>query len=138
MSRTALRLSALAAVGVALVPAGVGAATPKLVKKSSGPLSATLAPPASKPKIKTNIPIKVTATLKGKPAHATALYEFLFAGTVVSTQNPYGKKPYRFTGSFKDNLVFPAGAVGQPLTFRVVVKAGGHTVNLDAPVTAQK
>jgi hypothetical protein len=136
MSRT-LRIIAAVAV-LAIVPAGSSLAAGKLVKKSSGPLTATLAPPASKPKANKNIPIKVTATLKGKPAHATAIYEFLFAGTVVSTQNPYGKKPYRFTGSFKDNLVFPPSAVGQPLTFRVVVKAGGHTVNLDAPVDAQK
>ena len=122
---------------LAIVPAAAGAAAPKLVKRSSGPLTATLAPPARKPKINTKVPIKVTATLNGKPAHATAVYEFLFLGSVVSTQNPYGKKHYSFTGHFSDNLVFPKSAVGQPLTFRVVVKARGRTVNLDAPVTAQ-
>lgn len=124
---------------LAIVPAAVVAAAPKLVKKSSGPLTATLAPPASKPKINTNVPITVTATLNGKPAHATAVYEFLFFGAVVGgPQHPYGKNPYRFTGHFSDNLVFPKSAVGQPLTFRVVVKAGGHAVNLDAPVTAHQ
>jgi hypothetical protein len=48
---------------------------------------------------------------------------------VVSTQYPaphggHATKPYRFYGHFADTLTFPKRSVDQPLTFRVVVKAG--------------
>jgi len=139
MSRILRSASAgLGAALAALVPVAADASGSKLVTASSGPLRATLTPPARTPKINTKVPLRVTATLHGKPAHATALYEFVFAGMVVSTQNPYGKKPYAFTGHFRDTLDFPAQAAGQPLTFRVVVKAGGHTVNLNSPVTPRR
>jgi hypothetical protein len=139
MSRTARTASiCLTAALVGLGPALALAAKPKLVRASSGPLSATLTAPPAKPKINTSIPITVTATLAGKPAHATAVYEFLFAGAVVSTQYVHGNRHFSFTGHYGDTLDFPKSAVGQPLTFRVVLKADGRTVNLNAPVTAQQ
>jgi len=129
LSRVTVALAVLASIAGASATSA-GAAAP-LVKGSSGPLTATLAPSTHTPKTNKNWPISVTATLGGKPAHATAAYEFLFAGMVVSTQYPYNNKHYSFTGHFKDNLVFPPSSVGQPLTLQVVIKAAGHTVNLD-------
>lgn len=114
--------------------AAVAFAAP-LVKQTSGPLTATLAPSTHTPTINKNWPITVTATLSTKPAHATAAYEFLFGGIVVNTQYPKYNKHFSFTGHFSDNLVFPKASVGQPLTLRVVIKASGHTVNLNWAVT---
>lgn len=129
----------IATVGIALAPVGAAAAA-KLVKSSSGPLQASMTAPPAAPKINTKVPITVTATLNGKPAHGTAAYEFLVAGMVVAHASPaaHGNAPLPFVGQFKDKLDFPATAAGEPLTFRVVIKAGGHTVNLDSPVTPHK
>ena len=80
----------------------------------------------------------MTATVSAKPAHATAAYEFVFGGIVVQTEYPRNNKHFSFTGRFSDNLVFPAASVGQPLTLRVVIKASGHTVNLNWAVTPHK
>ena len=123
----------LAAVAVAAAAAAAAAPT---VKQTSGPLSATLAPSTHTPQINKNWPITVTATLAGKPAHATAAYEFVFGGFVVQTEYPRSNKHFSFTGRFSDNLVFPKASVGQPLTLRVVVKASGHTVNLNWAITS--
>ncbi len=120
-----------AVVLVLSVAAGSAAAGSPLVKGASGPLAATLKPSTHTPKVNAKWPITVTATLGGKPAHATAEYEFLFGPVVVSTQYPRNNKHYSFTGKFSDTLVFPAASVGQPLTLRVVIKAQGHTVNLN-------
>jgi hypothetical protein len=106
-----------------------------LVKGTSGPLTATLAPSTHTPKINKNWPITVTATLSAKPAHATAAYEFLFGGIVVQTTYPRNNKHFSFTGRFSDNLVFPPASIGEPLTLRVVIRASGHTVNLSWAVT---
>lgn len=108
------------------------------VKKSSGPLTATIVPGTHHPKIKAKWPLSVTATLAGKPAHATALYLFMFGAMVVSTQHPYGKNPYRFTGHYKDTFTWPPDSLGQALTLRVVVSAGGRSVDLDWAVTPVK
>jgi len=134
------RRRGLAALAVALTVAAIALATAvafaaTLLKGTSGPLTATLAPSTHTPKINKNWPITVTATLSAKPAHATAVYEFLFGGIVVGTQYPKYKKHFSFTGHFSDNLVFPKASVGQPLTLRVVISASGHTVNLNWAVT---
>jgi hypothetical protein len=125
--------SALAAGALVLGLAGAtAAASAPLVKGISGPLSATLKPSTHTPKVNAKWPITVTATLGGKPAHASAAYEFLFAGIPVGgTQYPHNNKQYTFTGQFSDNLVFPPASVGLALTLRVVIKAQGHTVNLN-------
>jgi hypothetical protein len=124
-----MSLGCLLATFVVATPA---VAASSVVKASSGPLTATLSPPPHSPKVGSKPPITVTATLGGKPAKATAFYEFLFAGQVVSTQYVRGNKHFAFNGHFSDTLgPFPASAAGQPLTFRVVVKAGGRTVNLN-------
>jgi hypothetical protein len=131
-------LGCVAAVLLGLAPAIALAATQTL-KASSGALKATMKPPAThQPKVNTNVWITVTATLNGKPAHATAKYEFLFGGAVVSTQYPRFNPHFSFTGHFTDNLVFPASAVGEPLTLRVVIKADSRTVYFDWSIMAHK
>jgi hypothetical protein len=119
----------------ALVPAGAAMAA-VIVKKSSGPLSATLTPSTHTPKVNAKWPITVTATLSGKPAHATAIYDFLLGEAVVGTEYPRYNKHFSFTGHFSDTLVFPPDSAGEPLTLQVVVKASGHTVNLDWAITS--
>ena len=57
---------------------------------------------------------------------ATVTYEYLYGGQVVAV-----KAHHTFSGSFSDALVFPAQAVGYPLTFRAVITSGGSSVNLD-------
>ena len=129
-------LAAVAAL--ALVPAAAVATT--ALHGHSGPLSVTFTPPPTHtPKINTKVPIAVTATLSGKPVRgATAKYQFLFAGIVVSTQYPRFNKHFTFNGSFNDTLVFPADAAGEPLTLRFVIGAAGHTVSFNWAITAKK
>jgi hypothetical protein len=102
---------------------------------ASGPLVATMVPSTHHPKINANWPLEVSATLKGKPAHASAQYEFLLGYTVVSTQYVRGNKHFMFLGQFSDKLVFPPDSKGEPLTLQVVVADAGHTVKLDWAIT---
>jgi hypothetical protein len=133
------RALGLVAVATALgLAASAAASAPTTVRGRSGPLSATIVPGPHNPKINTHWPLLVTATLNGKPAHATARYLYMLGYMVVATRNPFGKSPYRFTGHYKDTFVWPPDSLGQSLTLRVVVTAGGHTVNLDWAVTPVK
>src|ERR1039458_10902785 len=124
--------------GAVATTATVTAAAVPVIKGSSAPLVATLTPSTHTPKINTLVPIAVTATLSGKPAHATAAYEFVFGGAVVSTQYPRNNKHFSFTGHFSDKLNFPASSLGFTLTLRVVIKAAGHTVNLPCSITSHR
>jgi len=134
------RLTAVVCIaGVAMAASAAGApAATKTVKATSGPLTVVLTPPTTHaPKINVNVWITVVATLKGKPASgATAYYQFLYAGSVVSTQYVSNNKHFTFRGSFRDNLVFPGSAVGEPLTLRIIVKAGGRMVHFDWAIQA--
>jgi hypothetical protein len=133
-----LTTGGLTAVAVAIGATSMAAAA-AVIKGSSGPLTATLTPSTHTPKINTLMPISVTATLNGKPAHATAAYQFLYGGAVVApTQYPYNNKHFSFTGHFSDKLNFPASSLGFTLTLRVVIKAAGHTVNLPCSITSHK
>jgi hypothetical protein len=137
----AMRLSARLLGGAAAVTLLLGgsvalAAHTSTVKATSGPLSATLTASTHNPKINVKMPISVTATLKGKPAHASAFYNFLFGGTVVSTQYVTGNKHFTFTGHYSDTLDFPGQSLGQPLTLDVVIRSDGHTVNLHWAITS--
>jgi hypothetical protein len=72
-------------------------------------------------------PIALTVTKGSKKLSGSVKYEFLFDGSVVSHQA--GKK---FTdGIYKDELLFPSTAVGNPLTLRIIVttKYGKQNVN---------
>jgi hypothetical protein len=135
-----LRLGCVAGVVLGLAPALALAAAPKALTASSGPLKVTLVPPPTHtPPIKTSVPISVTATLAGKPVKgATAKYEFLFGGTVVSTQYPRYNKHFTFNGHFSDTLIFPPDSVGEPLTLRFVIADAGHTVGFNWAIDARK
>jgi hypothetical protein len=125
--------------GAVATTATVTAAAVPVIKGSSGPLVATLTPSTHTPKINTLVPITVTATLNGKPAHATAAYQFLYGGAVVApTQYPRNNKHFSFTGHFSDKLNFPASSLGFTLTLRVVIKAAGRTVNLPCSITSHR
>jgi hypothetical protein len=94
------------------------------------------------PKAGKRWPIRVSArTRSGRAIRATAYYQFLYGGQVVSTQYPNPRSrpgvcpggsgcrrsPYPFRGSFRDpTIVWPRRAVGYSLTFRVVVKSKGR------------
>ena len=88
------------------------------------------------PNCKQRWPITVTARYDGKPAHATAFYQFLSGGQLVGTQYPFSDTPrnrhnqiWRFYGSFTDDTFGPFGAlaVDHPLTVRAVVKVSRYT-----------
>jgi len=108
---------------------------------------AKLDTPKSQPKANKGWKITVHARSKaGKAIRATAYYQFLFQGQVVSTQYPSpgkppgtAKKPYRFKGSYSDKLLFPPRATGIPLKLRVVVQVKGKgTVKLDKAVKVRR
>jgi hypothetical protein len=138
MMRSNRLLTSVLSAGVLALTMVSAASAASIIKASSGPLSATLTPSTHTPKINTLVPIKVTATLHGKPVRATAFYQFLFGGSVVGTGYPYNNKHYSFTGHFSDKLNFPASSLGFTLTLRVVIKAAGHTVNLPCSITSHK
>ena len=104
-------------------------------RSSSGPLTASFTAPTHTPNCKQKWPVTVAATWSGHPAHASAYYQFVFQGQVVSTQYPYGntsKNPHghvwSFYKSFYDNTFGPFGsnAVGQTLVVRAVVRDGKY------------
>ena len=123
--------AAIAAAALSITILAAGALAAALVKSASGPLRATLTPSTHTPKVNAKRPIVVTATLNGKPAHATAVYQFLYDGAVVGTGYVKNNKHFSFTGHFSDSLVFPPTSVGEPLTLSVVISSAGHTVKLD-------
>jgi hypothetical protein len=129
---------AVAATIAAVLALAAPAAAASVVTRSSGPLSATLTASTHTPKINVPMSIKVTATLNGKPARATLIYQYLYGGAVVSTRYPCNNKACTFTGHYSDNLTFPATSLGEPLTLQVVVKASGHTVKLDSSITSHR
>jgi len=126
---------AVAVAALALLVTVASAAASTTVKASSGPLTATIVPGTHHPKVGAKWPLTVTAILKGKPARATSLYLFMLGPSVVSTQHPFGKNPYYFSGHYNDTFTWPADSLGQTLTLRVVVSAGGHTVDLNWAIT---
>jgi hypothetical protein len=122
-------VAVLAAVGL-LVPASVADAASFVARlKALG----------HHPKAGKRWPIKVSArTSSGKPVRASAYYQFLYGGHVVSMQYPSPgslpgqcpggggcrHSPYPFRGSYRDpTIVWPRRAAGYRLTFRVVVKS---------------
>ncbi|MGA2009442.1 MAG: hypothetical protein ABSH51_02745 [Solirubrobacteraceae bacterium] len=118
----------------ALVAAGVASASTS--SYSDGPLTATFTAGTHHPNCKQGWPVTVTARYQGKPAHATAFYQFLSGGQLVDTQYPFSgtsRNPHKhlwaFYGSFTDNTFGPFGAlaIGHPLTVRAVVQVSRYT-----------
>jgi hypothetical protein len=136
MVRRSARLGSAGLAAAVLLLAATASADAVTVAGKSGPLSASMVPGTHHPKDTGQMSLKVTATLDGKPAHATAVYEFLYYGAIVSTQYPRYNKHFTFTGHFSDELgPFGAASKGEPLTLRVVIAADGHTVDLDWAIT---
>jgi hypothetical protein len=90
------------------------------------------APKAGKP-----WPYSVTVTdAAGHPLSGTVEIEFTFGGQVVGTDTP---PTHPLThGRWHDNLMFPARALGFPLTFQAVVHTGRGSITLDWPVTVHQ
>ena len=83
----------------------------------------------------------------GGPVHASSYYQFVFNGQVVATRYPtpnnprrgHRNKPWKFRGSYRDSIIWPKRAVGQPLVFRVVVhQRHGGTKRLNYAVTVRQ
>jgi hypothetical protein len=125
---------ALALTAVALVAVGVASASASSYR--DGPLTATFMAGTHHPNCKQKWPVTVSARYHGRPAHATAFYQFLSGGEVVGRQYPFSstsRNPHdhiwHFYGGFTDNTFGPFGAlaVGQPLTVRAVVEVSRYT-----------
>lgn len=118
--------------------AAVGVARAETTTYRDGPLTATLQAGTHHPTCKQIWPVTVTARYHGKPAHATAFYQFLLlpSGHVVgkvnvfraTKRNPHNRL-WHFYGRFRDNTFGPFGAlaVGNTLRVRVVVRDGRYT-----------
>lgn len=124
----------VAVTAAALVTVGVANAATTSYR--DGPLTATFKAGTGRPNCKQKWPVTVTARYNGKPAHATAFYQFMSGNTVVSHQNPFAGTSrnrrntiWHFYGSFYDNTFGPFGAlaVGHKLTVRAVVTVGHYT-----------
>jgi hypothetical protein len=123
----ATAVAALGAAGVASAATG---------SYSDGPLTATFSASTRHPNCKQRWPVTVTATFHGHAARGTAFYQFLYNGSLVSTQYPYAHTPknrrnriWHFDGSFTDNGFGPFGAlsVGHTINVRAVISVGGYT-----------
>jgi hypothetical protein len=115
---------------------GVGVARAWTASYTDRALTATFSASTHHPNCKQLWPVTLTARLNGKPAHATAYYQFLFGGQLVSTQQVFGgtrRNPqnhlWSFYGRVYDDTFGPFGAraVGHELTVRAVVSAGRYT-----------
>jgi hypothetical protein len=102
---------------------------PGVVSATAGGVSATLHATTHSPKVNVAWPISFTVAKAGAPVQAKVVYEYMFGGAVVAKRSNY-----TFDGHFHDNFMWPASAVGYPLTFRAVITAGGQTLLLDYPV----
>jgi len=102
------------------------------VGASSGTITATMRARTHTPRVGA-WPVRFTVTDNGRPARAGVSYEYLFGGQVVAH-----RAHYTFTGSFSDVFVWPAAAVGYPLTFRAVITVGGSVIDLDYPIQVRR
>ncbi len=87
------------------------------------------------PTINRKWPITVDVTKGKAKLSGSVKYEFMFSGTVVSTQ-----KGHRFTGGvYNDQMLFPSNSVGQPLTLRILVTVPKYgTEHVDWKITPRK
>ena len=126
-ARNLMPIAVVASVAL-VVPAAASAVTGSY---TDGPLTATFTVSTHHPTCKQNWPVRVTARYGGKPAHASAIYQFLVGGQLVNTQYPLGGTPknphyhpYVFYGSFYDYKFGPFGALAE-----------GHTIDVRAVVS---
>jgi len=83
----------------------------------AGGFTAHLTAPNHEPIANKKWPITVTATRGSTKLSGTVRYRFLSDGTVVSSK-PGGSFRH---GVYRDTLVWPAEAIGHPLSLQVVV-----------------
>ena len=151
MSASVRKSIVAAAAAGTLMAAGIATAStaskPPTGTYRDGPLVASFSAPTVHPNCKQKWPVTVKATLNGKPAHATAYYEFVFKGVVESKQYPYSstsKNPHNhlwsFTGGFTDGTFGPLGAtaVGIPLNVRAVITDDKYTAYPGLNITVVK
>jgi hypothetical protein len=104
---------------------------------TTGPVRATLHAVNHTPIVNKNWPYSVVVTdAAGQALSGTVDVEFVFAGQVVGRDTP-PTHPLK-NGRWSDNLQFPAAAVGEPLTFQVVVHTRQGSITLDWPVTVRQ
>ncbi|MGH2890182.1 MAG: hypothetical protein ACRDNJ_11190 [Solirubrobacteraceae bacterium] len=124
----------LAVTALALIAASTAAAS--TTSYTDGPLTATFSAGTHHPNCKQKWPVTVTARYRGRPAHATAFYQFLANGSVVGRVNVFKgtrrnrhNRLWHFYNRFTDNTFGPFGAlaVGEPVTVRAVVSVGRYT-----------
>src|SRR5947209_10282313 len=118
VAAAALATIAIAGCGSGSKPAANSASAPqRTTAPSSGQLVATLTAPNHTPKVGRPWVIAVTARdPSGRPVKARVQYLFLYNGQVVAKRSNFA-----FTGSFRDNIGWPADAVGLPRTFPALV-----------------
>jgi hypothetical protein len=102
---------------------------PDTVTGSAAGVLASMHASTHHPRVNRPWPLRFTVTSGGRPVHASVDYEFVFGGQVVAHRSHY-----TFDGHFSDIALWPASAVGYPLTFRAVVRASGASINLDYAV----
>lgn len=69
------------------------------------------------PTVNVKWPIELTVTRGRKELSGSVRYQFLFDGSVVSSQ-----PGHRFGhGIFRDTMLFPSKSLGEPLTLRILV-----------------
>ncbi len=116
--------------GAVTATAGSSALTaPNVVTGSAGGVTATMHVAGHHPHVNQSWPLSFIVTAAGTPARASVSYEYLFGGQVVARRSHY-----TFTGHLSDTFLWPAAAVGYPLTFRAVLASGKATINLDYAV----
>jgi hypothetical protein len=104
---------------------------------TSGPVRGALRAPNHTPTANKKWPYSVTVTdAAGKPLSGTVDIEFVFGGQVVGHDTP-PTHPVK-NGRWHDLLTFPPAAIGQPLTFRAVVRTQDGSITLDWPVTVHR
>lgn len=84
----------------------------------AGGFAASLAAPNHHPVANTKWRITVRATRSGRGLSGTVAYRYLSYGTVVGhgVGGSFGR------GVYHDAIIWPARAIGHPLTFQVVVR----------------
>jgi len=104
---------------------------------STGPVHSTLRGANHAPTVNRGWAYTVTATdAAGHRLSGTVDIEFVFEGQVVGRDTP---PTHPITnGRWHDTLMFPADAVGEPLTFQAVVHTHLGSITLDWPIKVMK
>jgi hypothetical protein len=133
-TRAAIATTLVLVLGFGALASSASAA---LGSSRSGPVTAWFSAKGTHPNCKQLWPVGVTVHYRGRPANATAYYQFLYGGQVVATVQVFAGTPknrhnrlYHFYGSFYDNTFGPFGAaaVGHRLYVRAVVQVGRYKV----------